>query len=226
MIDVTIALPGDPRYSPTEKEFGTLNSIRFVRASTDKEQWWLLINDGWAETMFPMNEYVRDYIVMMLWRWTSKPYLLEHLSAFNYLEYILGGRSVDAPCINDVADICLQCAAFFPERSNYRHEMKKYHYVVNMGMTLFKQLAFESGKKDDCDSKALRLMSEHFCLAMLVIRSTCPKFLLKEKSYPSALGEGQVMLRTNEANEMKKRIKELGSLYSKPEDFCSHGLMQ
>lgn len=179
---VKIVLPTD---APLEREtrFKCLNTLGFVRGVTEMDQWFLLVNEGWAKTNLPMNEVVRDYLVTMLQRYTKTIDLTERMSAFHFAEFIFGQRKIDSDCINDVADMCLQTAAFFPESSLRRHETRTYSYTVNMGTSLYQHLAREAQGKDDWFSVAYRLMSESFGQALLVLRSTCPRFLNEKMAF-------------------------------------------
>lgn len=174
--EVKITLSTDTSIK-VESTFKELNARGFVRGVTVLDQWFLLVNEGWEKTHLPMNEVVRDYLVTMLHRNSGNTALLERLSAFNYAEYLFGKQRFDSACINDVADMCLQSAALFPEYNMRRHEMKSYSYTVELGNSLYQQLAKESSDKDDWFSKAYDAMAKSFGQAIMVLRSTCPRFV-------------------------------------------------
>jgi hypothetical protein len=184
-----------------------------VRGVTSLDQCFLLVNEGWEKTRFPRNDMVRDYLVTMLHRYLTHTRLFEQVSAFNYLAYYFGKQEIDSPCINEVADMCLQCAAFFPNMSEYRHEMKSHQYIIEVGTSLYGQLARASAEKDDWYSRAFQHMSELFIQAMLVLRSTCPQLVQKEEVH-SGVKKGALPFLTNaETGKISKTVYELERLF-------------
>ncbi len=194
---ITLVMAADQKAVQTEQEFRTLGSLGFVRGVTALDQWFLLVNEAWSKTQLPLNEMVRDYLVVMLHRHMANVNLLEQLSAFSYAEYLFGKRHIDEPCINEVADLCLQYAAFFPTRSNARHEMKSYHYVIETGISLYRQLAGQAEGKDDWYSRAFQAVARSFGQAIMILRSACPRVVNKQSSSVSWKNEA-VKIATDE----------------------------
>ncbi len=188
-----------------EKSFHRLNQLGFVRGVTPLDQWYLLVNEGWKNTKMPMNESVRDYLVTMLHRYSGHTNLLQDLSAFNHMAYMFGIFAFEKGAAQDVADKCLQCAAFFPEMSAYRHEMKSQEYIIEIGQSLYGDLSREAEGKDDWFSTAYKAMSESFVQAMLILRSTCPRLMVPTKSK----GGGHLMNTDARAREIGKTMGEI-----------------
>lgn len=69
--------------------------------------------DAWQKSGLPISEMVRDYLTTMLHRFMTRADLLEQLSVFDFVSYLLGVRKVDSVCVQDVADMSLQYVAFF-----------------------------------------------------------------------------------------------------------------
>lgn len=196
-----------------ESSFKELNSRGFVRGATSLDQCYLLVNEGWEKTRFPKNEMVRDYLVTMLHRYLTHTRLFEQVSAFNYLAYFFGKQEIDSPCVNEVADMCLQCAAFFPNMSEYRHEMKSHQYIIEVGTSLYGQLARASTGKDDWYSRAFQHMSEFFIQAMLILRSTCPRLVQKAEVYTGVKRGATPFLTNAETEKISKTVYELERLF-------------
>ncbi len=188
-----------------ENSFHRLNQLGFVRGVTPLDQWYLLVNEGWKKTNFPMNEFVRDYLVTMLHRYSAHTNLLQDLSAFNHMAYMFGIFAFEKGVAQDVADKCLQCAAFFPEMSNHRHEMKSHGYIIDIGQSLYGDLSREAEGKDDWFSTAYKAMSQTFVQAMLILRSTCPRLM----SSPTLHNGGHSMNTDARAREIGKTMGEL-----------------
>lgn len=166
---VQIARADDFRDVRAEKEFPFLNRNGFVRGVSPMDQWLLLVNETWAKLRYPMNEPVRDYITCMLERFMTRVNLLEQLTTFEYVPFLIGEKRIDDACIQDVADMSLQYVALFPECSDYRHEMRSVDYVAVMGETLYGVLSRKSEKKNDWFSNAYRAMAKDFALAVMVL---------------------------------------------------------
>jgi hypothetical protein len=98
-----------------ELKYDNLNKRGFVRGVTALDQWHFLVSEAWAKSRLPENTFVRDYLVTMLNRFSTRVDLFNELAAFEFCEYVLGVRKVDDHCIQDIADISLQYVAFFPE---------------------------------------------------------------------------------------------------------------
>lgn len=219
MTTMTIVIAEDDYDVARENSFHKLNTLGFVRGATSLDQCYLLVNEGWEKTRFPQNEVVRDYLVTMLHRYLTHTELFAQLSAFNYMEYLFGKRSIDAPCVNDVADMCLQCAAFFPDMSARRHEMKSHQYIIDVGISLYGQLARMTEKKNDWFSRSFTLMAEYFVQAMLILRSTCPRLVQAEGKLAESAKGGIPLLTDAKAHEMNRTVHELEQLF-----FESHAL--
>ncbi len=133
---VQIARANDFRDVQVEKEFPYLNESGFVRGVTSMDQCHILINETWMKLKLPMNEPVRDYLTCMLERFMTRTGLLEQLSAFEYVPFLIGEKNIDDACVQDIADMSLQYVALFPESSDYRHQMRSVDCVAIMGETL------------------------------------------------------------------------------------------
>jgi len=176
---VTLVTATDERDINRENQYRQLNAQGFVRGDTALDQWHLLVAEAWRTSMIPENELVHDYLVVMLHRFMSRANLFELLSVFDYCLHVLGTRKLDAPCVQEVADMSLQYVAFFPERSAHRHEPRSLEYSSEIGVSLYQQLAKESKGKDDWFSHAYEAMAESFGQAAMVLRSACPRFVHK-----------------------------------------------
>lgn len=194
-----------------DSSFIELRARGFVRGVTALDQWYLLVNEGWRKTGLPRNDVVIDYLVMMLHRFSGRSELFEQLKAFNYAEYLFGKKKVSAPCVQDIADMCLQFTAFFPESSRSRHEIRSYNYIVDIGTSLYQRMAKDSRDKDDWYSKSFKVMSDSFGLAVVMLRGTCPRFVEKKAkaSYGTKGGvvipsdaEAKIIMQTNKETEL------------------------
>lgn len=208
---VSIALAESDYDITVEKKFSELNARGFVRGVTELDQWHLLVNEGWKKTCFPMNEEMRDYLVTMLHRYSRYTNLLKDLSAFNHMAYMFGIHEFETGVAEDVADKCLQCAAFFPEMSTHRHEMKSHEYIIEIGRSLYGDLSRESSGKDDWFSKAYKAMSQSFVQAMLILRSTCPRMM----SMLNVKNSGHLLNTDAQAGEIGRTIGEVEQIIFK-----------
>ncbi len=181
MTDKMTILISDDDDVTNEKQFINLNERGFVRGASALDQWYILVNDAWKMTRLPANDLVRDYLVVMLNRFSTRVDLFETLSAFEYCEYVLGVRKIDSPCVQDIADIGLQYVAFFPERSKYRHEPRTLRYSAEVAIGLYNNLARHTAGKDDWYSSAYQSMARSFGQAIMVLRSTCERFIHNER---------------------------------------------
>lgn len=175
-LKVTIASASDDRDVATECKYRQLRELGFVRGVTAMDQWFILVGDAWQRTNLPMNTTVRDYLTCMLERFTRRADLMQQLSVFDFVPYLLGMRKVDSLCVQDVADMSLQYVAFFPGRSSYRHEMRSLEYSASIGVTLYRQLSSEADGKDDWFSHAYIEMAKTFGQAVMVLRAMNPMF--------------------------------------------------
>ncbi len=212
---LTLATAANSNLITQEKKFQTLGSIGFVRGVTALDQWYLLVNDAWNQSRLPQNEMVRDYLVTMLHRHMTNVDLIERLSAFSYAEYLLGKRKVDDLCAHEVADMCLQCAAFFPTRSTARHEMKSYGYVIDIGVSMYRQLARQSVGKDDWYSLAFQAVADSFGQAILILRSACPKIVFRASQYSGWKQESVEIPTDNQVHKMTVTMNGIGQLLFK-----------
>lgn len=121
------------------------------------------------------------------------------------MAYMFGILEFEKGAAQDVADKCLQCAAFFPEMSTYRHEMKSHEYIIEIGQSLYGDLSREATGKDDWFSTAYKAMSQAFVQAMLILRSTCPRLM----SSPTVRSGGHAMNTDARAREIGKTMGEL-----------------
>ncbi len=199
-----------------ERRYQTLRTIGFVRGVTAEDQWYLLVNEAWNKTRLPQNELVHAYLVTMLHRYMTNVDLLDRLSAFSYAEHLLGKRKVDDLSVQEVADMCLQCAAFFPTRSTARHEMKSYRYVVDVGMSLYRQLARQSVGKDDWYSLAFQAVADSFGQAIMVLRSACPKVVFRATQYSGWKSRSVETPTDLQARKASVTMGNIGQLLFKP----------
>lgn len=132
-----------------ETPFTKLNTSGFIRAENAQHEWFLAITEAYRASHLPFDEKVRDYLATMMWRFGDRRELLEQLEAFNYYQYIIGSVPVASELAQDIADMCLQYVAFFPELSSRRHEMRSLEYVANLGESLYHALARNARSKDD-----------------------------------------------------------------------------
>ncbi len=197
-----------------ETKFQTLNQMGFVRAETAEYQWYLLVGEACTVSKLTVDETVRDYLATMLCRFTTRPELMEQLAAFDFYQHCLGITNIDSVCIHDIADICLQYVALFPERSEHRHEPRSLEYVSNIGTHLYKELAKASQEKDDWFSNAFQLMATSFGLAVMVLRSVLPRFAVKrEVSQHSIHREGLHFLSVEELTTLAPALRNFSMMY-------------
>lgn len=183
-MDIPVVVAADPQDVEREARFGTLNERGFVRGETAQHQWYLLVTEACAASRVPVDETVRDYLAVMLNRFTGRAELLEQLASFDFYQHVFGTARIDSSCAQDIADISLQYVAFFPERSRDRHQPRSLEYVANVGTSLYQELAKSSEGKDDWFSHAFRSMATSFGRAVMVLRSTCPRFALRQGHVP------------------------------------------
>ncbi len=207
----SIVIATEPNDVKVEVRLENLNKKGFVRAPTAKSQWHVLVNEAWQTSRLPVDEVMKGYLVTMLERFMTRARLLEELEAFDYCQHIFGVKSLDAPCIQDAADMSLQYVAFFPERSRYRHSPRSVEYVANIGVALYQELARASEGKDDCISIAYRPMANYFGRAVMVLRSAVPP--LQSKPVRELLRNGLHIPSALEAEEKARTIGEFHQMY-------------
>ncbi|MCR4334058.1 MAG: hypothetical protein NUV60_03565 [Patescibacteria group bacterium] len=171
-----LVVPAKPKDVKEEARFQNLNGRGFVRAETAGYQWYLLVNEACEKSKLPVDNLVREYLGAMLHRFMTRAGLFKDLSSFNFYQHMLGIPKTVPVCLQEVADICLQYVAFFPEQSGYRHQPRTVEHVANMGTSLYYELARASMGKDDFFSRALQLMPKSFGRSVMVLRSVCPRF--------------------------------------------------
>ncbi|MCF7843675.1 hypothetical protein K9M47_02125 [Candidatus Gracilibacteria bacterium] len=199
-----------------EVRFSTLNQRGFVRAETAEYQWYLLVCDACTSTKIPVDEVLRDYLATMLCRFTKRPEFMEQLSAFDFYKHCLGVSEIDEVCVQDIADICLQYVALFPERSYNRHEPRSLEHVSNMGTHLYFELAKSSKNKDDWFSRAYQVMSKSFGLAVIVLRSVLPRFILNGEISKSLSDQKSIpFLGVEELSRLAPSLQNFNSIYLK-----------
>lgn len=201
-----------------EVQFTELNGQGFVRGANALDQCVLLIDEAWHKSKLPDHPNVRAYLATMLHRFMSRTELFEQLAAFDYIKHVLGLSEPVPELLQDVADMCLQCVAFFPERSSYRHEPRSLQYVAEMGVGMYGKLARTHAGKDDWFSLAYGEMAKSFGLAVMVLRSGCSRFVLQQE-IRSAVAEGGVRFPTDvEARHAAYQTVIFGKMYTSSRD--------
>ena len=76
-LTVTVVSATADRDVHLEGRFKYLQQKGFVRGVTELDQWFILVCDAWKESRMPMNETMRDYLVVMLNRFTKRVDLIE-----------------------------------------------------------------------------------------------------------------------------------------------------
>lgn len=196
-----------------ELQFHHLNEQGFVRGASAIDQWFILVNDAWRHANIPMDAHVRDYLVTMLNRFTTRTELFAELKAFEYSAYLLGKQAIDEPCVQDVADMSLQYVAYFPEQSGYRHEPRTLRYSAEMGISLYERLARQSVGKDDWYSVAYGAMARSFGRAVMVLRSSCARFLSQERVRRAVERDGRIMLTDVDATRIARQVSTFGAMH-------------
>jgi len=194
-----------------------LTTIGFVRGMSEQDQWFLLVVEAWKNSKLPMNEYVRDYLATMLNRFMRRADLFHQLSFFDYCQHLLGIQRVDAPCVQDAADMSLQYVAFFPERGTYRHEPRSIEYSAEIGVGLYRELARQSEGKDDWFSNAYRTMADSFGQAVIVLRSACPRFAVQKSARDALKERGLQFMSDHEATDVVRHVRRFGLMYGAPD---------
>ncbi|MDO8523621.1 MAG: hypothetical protein Q7R74_00150 [bacterium] len=206
--------------SEVEKEarFETLNGRGFIRGDTPQHQWYLLVTEACEAASITVDEVVRDYLAVMLNRFMGRAEFFEQLAAFDFYQHALGIAKIDSPCVQDVADISLQYVAFFPERSQARHQPRSLEYVANVGTSLYQELARSSVGKDDWFSDAFRSMAKSFGRAVMVLRSTCPRFALqREMANEGVRRDGVPFHSLSEMIRLAPALNNFNRMYFQPE---------
>jgi hypothetical protein len=215
VIGVTIASAKDESDISQEVKYTCLHTKGFVRGVTAMDQWFIIVNDAWNSSGLPMNMVVRDYLTTMLDRFTRRVDLIEQLSIFDFAAYVFGHRKIDTVCLQDIADMSLQYVAFFPGRSNYRHEPRSLEYTASIGVTLYQQLSRESEGKDDWFSQAYSEMAQAFGQASLVLKAMTPSFtqssMIKKES--SAIETDYRLITDAESGDIRKRFRQFEGMY-------------
>ncbi len=196
-----------------ELRFHHLNERGFVRGASAIDQWFILVNDAWKQANIPMDAHVRDYLVTMLNRFTTRTELFAELKAFEYSAYLLGKQAIDEPCVQDVADMSLQYVAYFPEQSGHRHEPRTLRYSAEIGISLYERLARQSAGKDDWYSVAYGAMARSFGRAVMVLRSSCARFLSRERVRRAVERDGHMMLTDGEATRIARQASTFSAMY-------------
>lgn len=196
-----------------ESKFPHLRSSGFVRGVTAMDQWFILVGDAWKESRLPMNELMRDYLTTMLDRFTRRADLIEQLSVFDFVPYLLGLRRIDSVCVQDVADMSLQYVAFFPGRSGYRHEPRSLEYTASIGETLYRQLSRETEGKDDWFSCAYAEMGKAFGQAVMVLRAMNPAFGYQRTIAAEAKKKDFLFPTNTEVGDVRKIFNHVDGMY-------------
>jgi hypothetical protein len=149
--------------------------------------------------------------------------LFEQLAAFDFYQHVLKVASIDSLCLQDVADICVQYVAFFPERSYNRHEPRSLEHIAGIGVSAYEELAESSGEKDDCASCAYRLMATSFGLSVMVLRTLCPRFaqdqeISRAKAAEKLWKEAVRFPSVSEAMRLAPMIRDFSHMYFQFED--------
>lgn len=165
-----------------EARFEHLNRRGFVRAAQEKHAWYLFLNAAWKASKLPMNEQVKEYLALMLYRFARRADLFAQMESFDcYLNFIGRTRPHEAD-FKDYADACLQYVAFFQRRSRYRHQPRTLERVAEMGVGFYDRLVRLTAGKDDSLSVLYPVMAKSFGLATMVLRAACPNFALQRYS--------------------------------------------
>lgn len=220
-MNTRLVIPAEMTDVEVETRFGVLNEIGFMRAASAKHQFYLLVTKAYQDLSLPIDETVRGYLVTMLERFIGRAGLLDDLAAFDFYRFVLGSVRVDALCAQDAADISLQYVAFFPERSRYRHEPRSIEFVANMGVSLYRGLARETGSKNDWFSEAYRSMARSFGRSVMLLRAVCPEFALRrEISRERFQNEAKRVPSFSEAMELAPALRNFNGMYlQRPEDL-------
>lgn len=176
-----LVITAKPEDVEEDAKYRTLNESGFVRAESAAYQWYLLVTKACAQTKIPIDDMVRDYLAAMLYRFMGRSMLFEQLAAFDFYGRLVGAAKVEPGLVPDVADISLQYVAFFPEASLYRHQMRGAHQIADIGISLYRELARSAEGKNDWFSQAYALMATSFIRAVMVLRSTVPRFALRRR---------------------------------------------
>ncbi len=200
----------------------TLNQIGFVRGKTDRAQYFQLVTDAYRASKLPFNETIRDYLWLVVYRFSKRADMLDKLDAADYLRYVIGIVTIDKQLMQDVADICLQYIAFFPERTRERREPRSFEYVANTGAALYQRLARESYGKDDVSSKMFQAMESSFMHAALVLRSTIRDFTRRrEVGYEAGRHQAMNFLRQSEARNTRLAVEKFCNMYFVGEEILT-----
>lgn len=210
---ITIVVGDAEHCVQDEFRYPCLNMLRFVRAVSAKEQWYLLVNDAWRASGLPENQVVKEYLGTMLERSFTNINLFDRLKAFQYVEHVLGLRSLADEGMQDVADMALQYVAFFPERSTYRHEPRSLTYSAELGTNLYRELAWKAAGKDDWFSKAYAAMAASFGQAVMALRSVCPRFVSQKEIRMVAADNAVRLLPDHEATRALARLRDFDLMF-------------
>jgi hypothetical protein len=174
-----------------EGAFNQLNTCGFVRAGTAKAQWLLLINESWKATQLPLQELVRDYLVLMLDRFTTRTDLLSVMVGLEYYVRTLVNESnrINKACVQDLADIGIHHVALFPGRLAYRHYPQSVKQTYTLSQTLYAQLSRQNTNQDDWWGKAYAAMSENFFTAVIVLKRISKFLAIEEEELRRMYGE-------------------------------------
>ena len=200
-----------------ESTFEKLNGSGLVRATDAVDQWYILIDQGWKNTNIPKNELVLTYLAIMLHRFSTRTALFEQFKSFNYAEFVLNEKKkIDSSCWRDIADMCLQFVALFPKYGSYRHEMRSYEYVAELGVTMYKKLAASSKRNEDVSNKVFPLMVNYFGLAIMVLRESCPGLVCENTGLSSMERDAVIIPSDHDAMELERVRREMEGMFCEP----------
>jgi len=102
-------------------------------------QWKALVEDASANASIDLNEELQSYLVFLLMRFNTDPWVIHHILAQDFLENISKRQKQQQDNLRDVGDKCLLFSGLFPENAKRKHV--EISYYVKMGQTAYNSLS-------------------------------------------------------------------------------------
>lgn len=109
-----------------------------VLQPTSTAHWHDLVRDAEHKSRRTLGEDVQSYLVFLLQRFLSKPEIVTHVLALDYLRGLRSAGRRQYNKLREVGDICLLHAGFFPQRA--RRQRVSVNYYVDLGIGAYYQL--------------------------------------------------------------------------------------
>jgi hypothetical protein len=146
-----------------------LMSRGFIRAPTVEAATYDFVQAGWKESGYEEDFVMLQYLGKMVEYYLNKTDIFTQLLAYSYLRHVLSPTAINRSGLKEIADLSLLSVTLFSGRLLYRHFSLSEADCIDLGVGMFHELAEREG--ETCDRDAYVRMSDHFMVAMAVLRA-------------------------------------------------------